>query len=260
MAVTDPNLGQIFITRPNMRDSIRRKKGLTPPIDTLDGANIGDEPAGESWPGNVLLNQAIADSIREINRRTGFHSLTTLSIPVPAVTADGPQFFSLSGHVWGTQNTINSIKRVVWNDGSGNLIRLRPNDYRKMDRQWENIDRQQPCVPRYFFLEGYQLAIFPASSVVGTLQIWAGTGLINFCNDLDTLDELPIDYQEVIEDLAVVKLCQMKPSQPDSQAQLQIYGASSERGIDDIIKWLNRANEALQPSLIYRSNRRRRVV
>ena len=43
----------------------------------------------------------------------------------------------------------------------------------------------------------------------GTL--WVGTGLPNFTNDQQTLDELPMDYIEVIEDLAVVKLCQMRP-------------------------------------------------
>lgn len=251
----EPDSAQTFITRPNMRDSIRRKKGLTPPIDDIDGAAIGEEPAGESWPSNVVLNQAIADSIREISRRTKFYSINPIDISVPAQSDNGPYWIPLSGHVMGTQNSINEVKRVVWTTGD-TPVRLKPTDYRQIDRTGQTMELQNPGQPRFFFIEGYRLAIFPPPDQSGTITLWVGTGLPNFTNDVSTLDELPMDYVEVIEDLAVVKLCQMRPDQPMAMQHLQLYGAASERGIDDIIKWLARANEALQPSLVMASRRR----
>jgi len=263
MAVPDvwqeSDSAQTFITRPNMRDTIRRKKGITPPIDDIDGAVPGEEPAGESWPSNVVLNQAIGDSIREISRRTMFHSATSVTIDVSAQSANGPLWIPLQGHIYGLQNSINEVKRVIWTTGD-TPIRLKPTDYRQLDRQGQTMELQNPGQPRWFFLEAYQLAILPAPDTSGTLTLWVGTGLPNFTNDQATLDQLPMDYIEVIEDMAVVKLCQMRPDQPMAVQHLQLYGASSARGIDDIIKWLNRGNEALQPSLVAASRRRIRWV
>jgi len=256
-----PNLCILTITRPNLRDAIRRKLGVTPPIDVIPGAIAGEEPLGEVWPGNALVNQGIADALRLMNRHCGWHSLTNVSIPVIASAASviGPQFFSLAGHVGSpTQNTIYDVRRVVWDDGTGSPFRLTPKSFYDLDRQAVAFDQVGAGTPQYFFVEGYQLAVYPAPTVNGSLLLYAGTGLIGFCSDIDTLDELPVDYQAVIEDIAVVLLRLMRPDMPNAKEQITTYTPLMTQGLDQLTKWASRVNAVQQPSLIIDSRRRRR--
>jgi hypothetical protein len=247
-------------TRPYYRDAIRRKMSITPPVDTLPGALPGQEPSGQAWPSNPLVNQAISDAIRTINRKCRFFVQTTLTIPVTATTTNGPQWFALTGLAGSAnQNVIQKILRVVWNNGNGTVYTLKGENWRAFDRAYFQFDNIFPSAPRWYIIEGYQLGILPGINVNGTLQIWAGTGITNFCSDTDILNQLPIDYQEVIEDLAIVKLNSTNPDKQQGKEQIAIFGESAKDGLDDIIKWASTINGLSQSEITFESRRVYRV-
>lgn len=254
-----PNLNVLWVTRAHLRDAIRRKKGITPPVDNKYGAVVGQEPAGENSPTNPVVNQAIADAIRTINRETGFHGQHALSFDVDATSDNGPQFFELSQLVNGSQPAINQVRRVEYVvNGIANL--LIPTSFYEQDRRRSQMGQYAPGNPVWWFTVDYTLAILPGSNLDATLNIYAGTGLVNLNNDYQRLEQLPVDYQEVIEDLAVVKLCMMQPNEPDAQAQIQLYGASAAAGIQAIKRWHATLSGTDQPKLTYVPRRRIRTV
>ena len=110
-----------------------------------------------------------------------------------------------------------------------------------------------------FAVEGYQVLIWPAPLNPGTLSFYAGTAFMNFASDNDWLDQLPIDYSQVVEDRAVMRLCMTRPNEPNYVAMYKMYQAESVRGIQRIIMWYVTINQTLQVGLSVDKGRRRRV-
>lgn len=244
-------------TRPILRDEIRAMISVTPPIDTIPGALQGEEPIAQAWPSNVLLNRCISDAITKINRTCQFYNQVALTLPVTATTNQGVQWNPLQG-LGGTanQNVINKILRVSWDDGTGNPILLRPQSWQADDnQQWYRFNQLSPSTPYWYIMNAYQLGLLPGASTNGTLDIWAGTGIINFASDTDVLNQLPIDYQPVIKYLAATFVLMSNPSLKDAKDQIAMYGKLAEDGLGEIKRWASTISELQQNGLTFRSKR-----
>jgi hypothetical protein len=247
-------------TRANMRDSIRVMLGLTPPIQYIPGAAAGEEPASESYPGNFVINQAISDAIRTLNRRVGFNSSIAQVVYVPPVTGDGPQYIPLKGIGGGPyKSLINDVRRAIYKDaGTGENRRLNPRDLAGMDRQRRQFYNEDVGVPSDFVIEAYQIGLLPGSKAGGTLTLYAGMGLLGFCSDTEALDELPIDYQAVLEHLAVCELCRYQADDPNYQAYYRMYAPLAEVGVAEVKRWFADINLEKPVEMTFASRRRNR--
>lgn len=261
---SDPNTCLCQITRPDFRDAIRRKIGIVPPIDQGLGP-AGAQPLGQPYPDNAILNQVIADALRTVSRRTNFHLSVGLTTAVTAQTANGPLVIPMMGlQGCPTSATINTIRRVTFTDSSGNTYRLTPSGQFELDRERVLFDTIPPGIPRRFWIEGYAIYVSPAPNIDGTLTLDAGTGISQFCSDSAVIDELPTDYQQVIEDWGALYVCMYMPTSPRPPLpgllqRLPLWKEMAEKGIDEILKWQGQINEEYQPSLAAGIYRRRRI-
>ena len=239
-------------TRPVMRDRIRRAMGITPPSDTQPLGVVGEPPLGQPTPTNAEINQAITDGISWLNEKVKFAGSTSVSMSIPAATANGIQFVSLTGVGTGSgsnQNNVNSIQKAVWNPGSGSaLIALRATDAAELDRLNLNGDNYPPAVPRVYLVERYQIGLLPAAQAAGTLLLYAGLSVYNFCSDTDVLNILPVDYELVLESVVVLFLSQRRPQEPSAMSRIQFLGGNDgtgetsgmvAAGITQLAEWYN---------------------
>lgn len=260
-APSDPNTAVCNITRPMVRDAIRRKLGIEVPIDTGAG-NSGDAPRGQLYPTNPALNQAIADTIRMINRKTNLYVNVNFQTMVPPVTStfQGPLQVSLIGDSeCATRLSINRVLRLVYTDSAGNITRLLPTSVYDRDKNLYDWDATYASVPRYFTIEAYSLLIWPAPLIGGKLTAYVETAIPNFQSDADWLDQIPVDYEAVIEDGACYLVCGYRPSEPQYKDQFAIYKNFFEDGIREIKRWLDRISAEFQPAVMVSTGRRRRV-
>lgn len=254
-AVPDP--AEIFCvngtTRPIMRDRIRRAMGVTPPADTLPLGVVGEPPMGQPTPTNAEINQAITDAIRWINDKVGFNGSTAVNITVPAFTGIGPQYISLTGVVAGSgtnQNNIDAIQKAVWNPGAGQaLIPLFATSQAEQDRLQTNWDNNPPSVPRFYLMERYQVGLLPSAQAAGVLQLYCTTAVYDFCGDLDILIALPVDYEGILEEYAVLLLSTRRPQEPGAESRIQYLSAKTEQGITLIGQWYNDSTPQSQRSI-----------
>lgn len=221
-------------TRPYMRDRIRIAMGVTPPSQTLPLGVVGEAPMGQTTPTNAEINQAITDAISRLNTRVGFNGSTSVVVTVPAASANGVQYFPMQGMGTGSgsqQNNINSIQKCVWNPGPGQaLIPLVATSQAELDRLQYAWDNYPPAVPQFYMVERYQLGIVPPAQTAGTLQLYAGTSVYDFCSDTDVLNELPVDFELVLEQLATLLLSQRRPQEPGAMSRIQFLGGSDGSG------------------------------
>lgn len=221
-------------TRPYMRDRIRIAMGVTPPSQTLPLGVVGEAPMGQPTPTNAEINQAITDAISRLNTRVGFNGSTSVVVTVPAASANGVQYFPMQGMGSGSgslQNNIDSIQKCVWNPGPGQaLIPLVATSQAELDRLQYAWDNYPPAVPQFYMVERYQLGIVPPAQTAGTLQLYAGTAVYDFCSDTDVLNELPVDYQLVLEQLATLLLSQRRPQEQGAMSRIQFLGGADGSG------------------------------
>lgn len=250
------------LTRPNYRDAIRRRLYGYAPID--NGLLIpGLEPVGASFPSNAFANQCINDGIRELNRLAKFNTTVNLSVTVPPMPANttGPQFIPLQGIIGcPTQSALNSVRRMVYTDANGTpTYRVDPTTFTLEDRLENPFDNVPPNQPVQFFIVGYMLGLLPGSVNGGTLSLYAGTAVPQFCSDADTIAELSTDYQEIIEYAALMKVC-------ESPMGRRLFGDNSlalyagkfndvHTGWPSIAGLAAEATEEYTPSFGYVSNR-----
>ena len=261
-APTDPETAVCQITRPLMREAIRHNLGIVTPLDGGLG-NAGDEPLGQRWPTTVVLNDKISDAIRLINVKARLHSIVGLTIPVGAygATYQGPAIVSLAGDVnCPTRLSLNNVKRVVYTDTAGNIYRLRATSYYDHDKNLRSWDATYPAMaPQEFATEAYALLIWPAPLIAGTLTLYAGTSFPNFANDNDWLDQLPFDYQLVIEHIATMLVCMTRLNEPNWLQMYKTYKELGEDGIKEIKQWHATFNQSYTTQLVPDKGRRRRV-
>jgi hypothetical protein len=247
-------------TRPMMRDRIRRQMGVTPPVDTLPLGVPGEPPMGQPTPTNAEINQAITDAIRWINARVGFSGSTAVNLSVPAYTGIGPQYLSLVGVGTGSgtnQFNIDAIQKAVWSPGQGqSLIPLFATDQQEQDRLQTNWDNQPASVPRYYLWTRNQVGVLPGAQTAGTLQLYVTEAVYNFCDDTDILNALPIDYEGILEEYAVLLLSTRRPQEPGAESRIQYLSAKTEQGITLIGQFFNDNTPQTQRSVGFYDMRR----
>lgn len=262
-------------TRAEMRDWVRERLGVTPPIAQPIGSPnfgpAGTQPAYAPNPNNHLIDSAIDEALSNINTRTGFHAFR-FTVDVPATTLTmGPQKIKLSFNdptetkngdditaTIGIQN-FNTVRRVLWIDGggSGNLPQfLLPAPFRETDLAQQNFDAMPPSIPQYFFVDGYSLFLYPASANGGTLILWGGTGLQNPIGDTGIIDQLPADYYIDVLYNVMVTVGESRLLNTEMAQLAQSYTPKADRGVENIGAWQRtRESPKEQSNIGYVSNR-----
>lgn len=197
----------MILTKSQMRDVIRRNLNQVPPFDSGTGVQ-GMAPTGYESPTNPQINDAISKAISWINQETGFHA-QDISYPVLAQTANGPFILYENLLNWAgfASQTVNSVKRLIWDDGTGNPMALRASDYRDLDIQQVQWQQTPPGTPQLFWMTGYSIYLYPAPSVAGTIRMFVGDAIVSFIADNDRIDQLPEDLQGTITDYATWIIC-----------------------------------------------------
>lgn len=252
-------------TRAEMRDWVRERLGITPPIaqpitSPLFGP-AGTEPKDRPNPNNHLINSAIDEALSVINTRTGFHSFRfNLTIPATSLTMGAQQIkLSLIDPTEVTNNNaivsgigtlnINSIRRVLWTDASQTEPNfLTPSPYRETDNGLVNFDAMPPAIPTNYFTDGYCMFLYPASQNGGTLTLWAGTGLINPLSDSSTIDQLPSDYYPDVLYNVMVTIGQSRLLNTEMMQIAASYSGKAEAGIENIGAWQAQKESPREPS------------
>ncbi len=255
---TDPVNTMCNMTRPFMRDAIRRRLGIQPPIDNGTGLP-GQEPVDIKMPSNQVINQAITDTLSEISQRAKLPVLTNVTLAVPATTSTGLQFIDLSGVAGcSTQNAVDYIKRAVWTSANAGTpeYRLWPTAIYDLDRLSLSPDLMPAGEPTQYLIEGYQLGILPGSAYGGTISMYVGTGFFGFTDDTSPLIQFPNNLVTVLLDGASSRSALMSPTLPQSQTMTAMYERVYLAGLGVMTSSENDMNQAYQQSIGFNSYRR----
>lgn len=262
-----------LLTRPEMRDAVRRTLQIVPPIDAgVPGAVPGQQPTNAPWPSNEDINQALQQAISDINRETGFH-VSQVSVPVNGVlsSALGPLQLSMETLNNSTSlsiGNINEIRRCLWLDSQSNSvpILLNPTNRYALDRSNNSVYYQiPPAFPMQWFVEGYTLNILPSPTDDGTLLLVVGSGVIGLQGESDPIDQLPTDYQWVVQYQCVVRLSKMQVLDTEGQARAAMFIPDAERGMKELKSYNENLGGPQQPQFAFNTYYRsgygtRRVV
>jgi hypothetical protein len=212
------------MTLAEYRDAIRRDMGL--PVASDKGGKVGDPASTHPRPTNALINQKLNDAVEKFNLEGGFAVANNVAVPVTAQTVNGPYSFSLwtlGASAGMKQGATYEVRRVRWDDGSGNRTRVDPASWEAIDRARREVDNMPPALPTCFWIEGNLLYISPAPASAGTLYLKVGTGVLDFDSDGDILESFPASVQPGIEFLAVALVALSQPSDPEMQVIAASY-------------------------------------
>ena len=131
----------------------------------------GTPSTANPYPTKLDYNLFTDLAIRKINRECFSASDgSTKSVAVAAQTNLGPYLMDISGGFGSTDTTIiDDVFAAWWNDGttaSWPMERSSPEQIRRDYQQWYV---EVPSTPSYYWIDGKNLALFPAPSVAGTL-------------------------------------------------------------------------------------------
>lgn len=259
-------------TRAEMRDWVRARLGITPPIAQPINSQLfgpaGTEPKDRPNPNNFLINSAIDEALSTINTRTGFHAYHfDLTVPATSLTQGAQQIqlnlnttdvtnAAVVNQSVGLQN-INSLRRVLWMDASQTQPNfLTPSPYRVSDLALIQFDSMPPAIPTNYFVEGYSIYLYPASVNGGTLTLWVGTGLMQPIGDTNTIDQLPSDYFPDVLYNVMVTIAESRVLNAEMMQIAASYSGKAEAGIENIGAWQNQAESPKeQSSMGFLSNR-----
>lgn len=207
------------------RDAIRRDMGL-PVASDKPGGKVGDPASTHPRPTNKLINQKLNNAVEQFNLEGGFSVANNVAVPVAAQTADGPYAFSLwtiGASAGLPQGAAYEVRRVRWDDGSGNRTPVYPASPEALERAHREVDNTPPGVPTLFWIEGNLFYVSPSPASAGTLYLKVGTGVLDFEDDNDILESFPASVQPGIEFLAVVLIAQSQPTDPEMQVIAEAY-------------------------------------
>lgn len=249
------------LTRRVMRERIRHNLNKRTAFDESVLNEIGDAASTHPWPSNDFLNEQIDEAVRALNRRCNLGVVDDVEIEVESTTTDGPQRILLRGvqpslydAIAGQGGDIHTVRRA-YIEISGTLHPLTPLDraeYDRSGRQWETEDAG---TPRYYWLEGSALYLLPGTDTDATLHLIAGTGIIGFKTDDDTLLQLPNDYHSVVVALASKMTAESQMQDTEMESYAGLYRNRSEEGIQDIVRWKRGQTAELQASLYIQTGR-----
>lgn len=217
------------MTLAQYRDAIRIDMGL--PVASERGGKVGDPAPTHPRPTNKVINQKLNDAVEKFNLEGGFTVANNVAVSISAQTANGPYSFSLwtlGADAAMRQGTTYEVRRVRWDDGSGNRLRVEPASIEAMDRARREVDNTPPAIPTCFWIEGNLLYISPAPASAGTLYVKVGTGVVDFDDDGDILESFPASVQPGIEYLAVELIALSQPSDPEMQVIAASYHPQAE--------------------------------
>ena len=237
---------------------------IVPPVDTgLPGTAPGQVPANDPYPSNTQLDQSLDQAVADINRMVGYH-ISTLSVSVGAAPNGtlGPYGVSLSAiSPSGTliqPGRVNDIRRVLWTDSQGSVpILLFPTNRNALDRgQVSTYYNTAAGFPQMWYIEGYTLYVSPYPSDNGTLTLTTGSGVVGFTDDQSVLDQIPVEYQWIVEYQAVTRISKSMTMDIEAKERAQMYGQDAERGILQFKAWIEGQSGVVQPTLAYGGNYR----
>jgi hypothetical protein len=227
------------VTRPRLRDAIRRRLGIAPPLDRGLGL-AGEEPVGYPRPDNASLNAAIGSVMAQLSRETrgvGGETGGYVSVSVPATSASGPQAISLTGLIsngyqpnW-VMNALDTIYRVVYQDNGGSTRQLLATERMPAEVRPDT----PPSVPYLFWYRGDgQLWIWPGCASGGTLQI-TGAGMpLSFSGDTDVLSNVPLAFVDAVVWGCVRLICEQFADEPYFAVR---YPLARERSEEALSQW-----------------------
>lgn len=258
-----------LLTRAQFRDTIRRKLGIVPPIDISMSNPAGAHPTNSPYPTNMQINDALTDAIRDINRECGFH-VQTINVPVDGVSAAiyGPYGMALKDMQPNTGTPsdysppgfLNEIRRVLWTPDGGQTPVIVEAGYRdNLDRAgsfdyWQMLPQSSPL---RWYVEGYVVYIMPAQSQSGVYQFTLGTGIADFDCDDGTIPQIPIDFQNIFEYWAVVRLSKTQTMDVEAQTRAEMFAPDAARGLERFKEWVYGGTGAPQALVLFRSQYRR---
>lgn len=272
-------MANVLLTRAAFRDEVRRCLGIIPPIDVPgSGAAPGDQPSNSPKPTNQEINQALQNAVSDCNRDTEFHQ-DRFDVPVTAQSSDllGPFFIELStlnpnrvGVLVQPVARIITVQRVTWHPGElsetlTNQTLLTPVFRDSLDRSGTSDYYTIPAsTPRYWFVDGYGLLITPAQNIAGVFQLTCATGIRGLQCDTDTLDGVPIDYQNIFLYGAIMHVSIAETQDVEWKDRAGAYGGMFRQGVQQFKRWVYGGTGAPQPTMAFASYRggygTRRVV
>lgn len=257
------------LTRRDIRERVRHNLNKRTAKDENSSAVVGDPASTHPWPSNAFLNEKIDDALRLLNAECNIGHVQDIEVSVESTTDDGPQRVRLRGVVTtnddghGTDfGSVNTIKRAYLTV-SGTNYPLTPLDREEYDRAGRRWEEEDAGTPRYYWIEGSDLYLLPGTDTDATLHLMAGTGIIGFASDADTILQLPNDFHPVAVDLAteLVAESQQEDAEMASYASLyraKVWGVANSPdtgGIGRIKRWKRGQTAELQSSLFVRTGR-----
>lgn len=242
-APTDPGV-YIMLTRPRIRDMIRRVLGITPPVDR--GGMPGEEPAGAARPDNASLNQSIASTLAEIARRAQWNTVGPITLNVPPMPTNtyGIQWVPITGLNTSpfqpntATNTLDTIYRVVYQDRSSNVpsLTLSPMIQSEFDFRKTLLETTPPSFPCYYIYRYQnQLGLYPGSASGGTLQITASGMPLWFTSDTEVLSNLPLIFVDMLVQGAASYTCQKWIDDPAFAQKYQLSRSLFEQALTQFV-------------------------
>jgi hypothetical protein len=236
------------LTRAEARDVIRRDKlkKLTSveewEIFGMGNNRVGDPASSHPTPTNVQLNSQLRLAVGWVNRKCRLGHLQDVEVSVAAQTEDGPLAIDLRVAGVNTQNLapgdITQIKWAYFDEGDGTTYRVLPRGRETFDIEGGLQFQQRPVSrSRWFWIEGYTLYLLPGPDTAGTLHLVAGTGILTFRDDADSLANLPTEYHDVVWDTAAWMIARNEPNDVEMLAVAQILQPLVMDGIKDILEW-----------------------
>ena len=226
------------MNRAEFRDWVRLKLGKVPARQATDvrngtqtllypDANIGDPSPNDPWPSNAQLNQALNDSIDEIN----LLALPNMSaeprvINVPGVTdteTTGAMQVSLQDHV-GSDRTFDVTRInqawVVVDDVQTRLDITTLDQYCKRNPTWFATG-STTGTPYIVWFSGYNAWLYPRCTTDFTFHYVAYEGLRYPINDTDIVGGLAQEEYSVLGWIMARNIASMAPNDQILESEWQ---------------------------------------
>lgn len=262
-------MGFKLFTRAEFRDEVRRSMNIVPPIDVSLSNPAGAQPFNYPNPTNQQINQAFQQAISQTNREAGFH-VTEYTLPVAAIdaTTEGPfgiYLGDLTPNTTGStvafppKGIINDVQRLLWLPAAAGSVPVLV-----LPKFRDNLDRSgnssyyrtfPAAIPQFWYIEGYTLYVTPSQSTTGSYILTVGTGLANFACDDDTLDQVPIDYQDIFTFGAVYLISIAQTNDVEADDRASKYGPLFIQGIKRFKEFKLGGTGAPVPNLEFTSYR-----
>ena len=242
------------LTRRHFRERVRHNLNKRTLRDSNPQAVLGEPAPTHPWPSNAFLNEKIDDAIAKLNAECDLGFSMNEEIEVAAASEDGEQRVELSG-------SVNIVKRAYW-EVSGTFYPLTQVDREEFDRTRRQRETADAGTPRYLWREGNDLFLYPGTDTAGTLHFSAGTGIIGFTTDNDTLLQLPNDYHIIAVDLVTELVAETQQQDTEMASYAALYhakvwgdGRQDIGGIGRIRRWKRGQTAETQAHLFVRTGR-----